>query len=177
MVFYYSHISWMRGSIGTDAWLALSAAEALFYGLLGLAVPLLRRLPGWPLWLAAAWTTMETVRSGWPFSGMPWGRLAFAAIDTPAANMVAYVGMTGLSFLLALTGFALARLVEALLDRRRDAAAPWRLPALGAVGVLAVLVTPAVVPYDVPETGSATVAVVQGTCRGRATTSCGTTSG
>ncbi|WGX94277.1 apolipoprotein N-acyltransferase [Nocardioides sp. L-11A] len=157
VVFYFSHISWMRGSIGSDAWLALSSIEALFYGLLGLAVPLLRRLPAWPLWLAAAWTTMETVRSGWPFSGMPWGRLSFAAIDTPVAPAVAYVGMTGLSFLLALAGFCLARLAEAALagERRRAWAAVL-------VGVLAVLVTPAVVPYDVPETGSTTVAVVQG---------------
>lgn len=157
VVFYFSHISWMRGSIGSDAWLALSSIEALFYGLLGLAVPLLRRLSAWPLWLAAAWTTMETVRSGWPFSGMPWGRLSFAAIDTPVAPAVAYVGMTGLSFLLALAGFCLARLAEAALagERRRAWAAVL-------VGVLAVLVTPAVVPYDVPETGSTTVAVVQG---------------
>jgi apolipoprotein N-acyltransferase len=157
VVFYFSHISWMRASIGPDAWLALSGIEALFYGLLGLLVPLLRRLPAWPLWLAAAWTTMETVRSGWPFSGMPWGRLAFAAIDTPAAPAVAYVGMTGLSFLLALAGFCLARFAEAALSRERRGA--W---AAASVGVLAVLVTPAVVPYDVPETGRTTVAVVQG---------------
>ncbi|TNM39753.1 apolipoprotein N-acyltransferase [Nocardioides albidus] len=157
VVFYFSHISWMKDSVGPDAWVALSAVEAAFYGLLGLAVPLLRRLPGWPLWLAAAWTTMETIRSGWPFSGMPWGRLAFAAIDTPAAPAVAYVGMTGLSFLLALSGFCLARFAEAALVRERRRA--W---AAAAVGVLAALVTPAVVPYDVPEAGSATVAVVQG---------------
>ncbi|WP_408899456.1 apolipoprotein N-acyltransferase [Nocardioides sp. R1-1] len=157
VVFYFSHISWMRASIGPDAWLALSTVEALFYGLLGLAVPVLRRLPAWPLWLAAAWTTMETVRSGWPFSGMPWGRLAFAAIDTPAAPAVAYVGMTGLSFLLALAGFCLARLGEAALTRtgRRG----W---AAATVGVLAVLVTPAVAPYGVEESGTTTVAVVQG---------------
>ncbi|MDQ6525970.1 apolipoprotein N-acyltransferase [Nocardioides sp. LHD-245] len=157
VVYYFSHISWMRGSIGSDAWLALSTIEALFYGLLGLAVPLLRRLPLWPLWLAAAWTTMETVRSGWPFSGMPWGRLSFAAIDTPVAPAVAYVGLTGLSFLLALAGFFLARLAEAALAGERRRA--W---AAATVGVLAVLVTPAVAPYDVPETGSTTVAVVQG---------------
>jgi apolipoprotein N-acyltransferase len=157
VAFYFSHISWMKDSIGADAWLALSTVEALFYGLLGLAVPLLRRLPGWPLWLAAAWTTMETVRSGWPFSGMPWGRLAFAAIDTPAAPAVAYVGMTGLSFLLALSGCCLARFAEAALAREHR-----RVWAAAAVGVLAVLVTPAVLPYDVPETGSTTVAVVQG---------------
>ena len=166
VVFYFSHIWWMRDSIGSDAWLGLSAAEAAFYGLLGLAVPLLRRLPAWPLWLAAAWTTMETVRSGWPFSGMPWGRLAFAAVDTPAANAVAYVGMTGLSFALALCGFTLARLAEALLDRRRDPAARWRPPLVAAIAILAALITPAVVPYEIARTGSTTVAVVQGNVPG-----------
>ncbi|HWJ09320.1 MAG TPA: apolipoprotein N-acyltransferase, partial [Nocardioides sp.] len=152
IAFYFSHIEWMRASVGPDAWVALASVEAVFYGLLGLGAPLLRRLPWWPLWLAAAWTTMETVRSGWPFSGMPWGRLSFAAIDTPAAPAVAYVGMTGLSFLLALTGFLLARAVE---ERS--------LPAAGAlVGVCAIAVAPAVFPWTVPETGRATVAVVQG---------------
>lgn len=155
IAFYVTHIEWMRTSIGPDAWLALSAVEAAFYGLLGLAVPVLRRLPGWPVWLAAAWTTMETVRSGWPFSGMPWGRLSFAAIDTPAAPAVAYVGMTGLSFLLALTGFLLAHLVE-------SRAGDLRLRSAALVGTLALLLTPAVGSFDVARTGTTTVAVVQG---------------
>ena len=73
---------WMR-EVDVYAWVALSGLEALFYGLLGAAVPLLRRLPVWPLWVAVAWTAMEVLRSGWPFSGMPWGRLAFAVVDTP----------------------------------------------------------------------------------------------
>ena len=150
--FYFTHIAWLRTSIGPDAWVALSIAETLFYGLLAMSVPVLRTLPAWPVWLAAAWTTMETVRSGWPFSGMPWGRLAFAAIDTPAAPAVAYVGMTGLTFVLALTGFLLTRFIE---DRARVHAAAL-------VGVLAAIVVPAVLPYDVQETGRATVAVVQG---------------
>lgn len=156
VAFYFSHIEWMRASVGPDAWVALATVEALFYGLLGLAVPLLRQLPWWPVWLAAAWTTMETVRSGWPFSGMPWGRLSFAAIDTPAAPAVAYVGMTGLSFLLALLGNLLARAVE---DRT--------LPATGAlVGVCTLVVAPAVFPWTVPQTGTTTVAVVQGNVPG-----------
>ncbi len=158
VVFYFSHIWWMRDSIGTDAWIALSAIEALFYGLLGLAAPLLRRLPLWPLWLAAAWTTMETVRSGWPFSGMPWGRLSFAAIDTPVAPAVAYVGMTGLSFLLALAGFCLAHLVETAPRRGLE----LRTSGAALVGVLVVLTTPALLPYEAEQSGTATVAVVQG---------------
>ncbi|NGZ99751.1 apolipoprotein N-acyltransferase [Nocardioides sp. W3-2-3] len=152
IAFYFTHIAWMRTSVGPDAWAALAGIEAAFYGLLGLATPLLRRLPWWPVWLAAAWTTMETVRSGFPFSGMPWGRLSFAAIDTPAAPMVAYAGMTGLSFLLALLGFLLARAVE---ERT--------LPHVAAVvGLLVVFVGPAVWPFTVSESGTARVAVVQG---------------
>ncbi|HWJ66777.1 MAG TPA: apolipoprotein N-acyltransferase [Nocardioides sp.] len=162
VAFYFTHIAWMRASIGPDAWVALSTVEALFYGLLGLAVPLMRALPWSPLWLAAAWTAMETLRSGWPFSGMPWGRLAFAAIDTPAAPAVAWVGMTGLSFVLALTGFLLGEVVACLVTARRERTPTRLAPVAVLVGVLALLVVPAVAPYDVRESGTATVAVVQG---------------
>jgi apolipoprotein N-acyltransferase len=109
---------WMR-AVDVYAWLALSGLEALFYGLLGAAVPVLRRLPAWPICVAVAWTAMEVLRSGWPFSGMPWGRLAFAVIDTPVAPALAYVGATGVSLLLALAGASLGAL--ALRD-------PHRLP-------------------------------------------------
>ena len=61
--------------------------------------------------MAAAWVAMEVVRSSWPFSGMPWGRLAFATVDTPVAAALAYVGSVGVSFLLALLGCLLAALV------------------------------------------------------------------
>ena len=165
VAFYFTHIEWMRESVGTDAWIALASVEAVFYGLLGMAVPVLRRLPASPLWLAAGWTTMETIRSSWPFSGMPWGRLSFAAIDTPAAPAVAYVGMTGLSFVLALAGFLLADALRAawpVLRRSADArSALWgRSAAL--VGVLAALLVPAVFPFGIEESGETTVAVVQG---------------
>ncbi|HWJ83567.1 MAG TPA: apolipoprotein N-acyltransferase [Nocardioides sp.] len=160
VAFYFVHIEWMRRSIGPDAWLALSAAVSLFYGALGLAVPLLRRLPAWPVWLAAAWTTMEQLHSTWPLSGMPWGRLAFAVVDTPVAPAAPYVGLTCISFLLALTGFLLA----AVLEQRRRAAAP----AAGLVAVVGLLLVPAVDPYDVDESGSAVVALVQGNLPGPA---------
>ena len=57
VAFYFTHIDWMRTSIGADAWIALSSVEALFYGLVGLAVPLVRRLPAWPVWLACSTST------------------------------------------------------------------------------------------------------------------------
>jgi len=161
VAFYFAHIYWMRESIGFAAWVALAALESLFYGLLGSASAALQRLRWWPAWLAAAWVTMEIWRSGWPFSGMPWGRLAFGAVDTPAADALAYVGMNGLSFLLALMGFLLAWIVVE--RHRRD-----RLVAGGVLAAVgAATVVPALAPYRLDERGEATVAVVQGNVPGR----------
>lgn len=162
VAFYFPHIHWMT-AVGTDAWLALAGVESVFYGLLGAAAAYLHRLPAWPLWLAAAWTTMEVWRSGWPFSGMPWGRLAFAAADTPVAPALAYVGMVGLSALLALLGCLLAALVLALVRARGGAPGRGSLVA-GAVlgGVAVVTVLPALVPFQPGDDGDVTVAAVQG---------------
>ncbi|MFB9314691.1 apolipoprotein N-acyltransferase [Nocardioides plantarum] len=159
--FYFPHIHWMSPSIGLPAWLALASVEALFYGVLGALSPVIQRLRSWPAWLAAAWVAMETIRSTWPFSGMPWGRLGFGVVDTPLAPALAYVGVNGVSMLVALLGFLLARL---LLSARGDE----RLFALAAVVlVAAVSVIPAVRPWTLDTTGTATVAAVQGNVPGR----------
>ncbi len=160
--FYFVTAYWMRGSIGTDAWIGMSTAEAAFYGLLGSASGVVQRLRFWPAWLAAAWVTMEVLRSGWPFSGMPFGRLAFGVVDTPAAQALPYVGSAGLSFLLALVGFLLAWVVI------RKPGRSERLLALGVlVTVAGVLSLPELVPYSLADKGVATVAVVQGNVPGR----------
>jgi apolipoprotein N-acyltransferase len=154
--FYFVTIYWMRGSIGTDAWIALSTVEALFYGLLGAASGLLQRLRLWPLWLAAAWATMEVARGGWPFSGMPFGRLGFGVVDTPVAQALPYVGSTGLSFLLALVGNLVAWVVV-------GRGGTDRLVAAGVlVAVTAAISVPALAPFSLTEERPATVAVVQG---------------
>ena len=71
--------------------------------------------------------------------------------------------MTGLSFLLALIGFLLAAGVEGWLPGATDAVRRPRLAALGSAIVIgALLVIPAVAPYEAEETGSAVVAAVQG---------------
>ena len=98
---------------------------------------------------------MEIWRSGWPFSGMPWGRLGFAVADTPVASTLPYVGMAGVSFLLALAGAALAAV---LVGTTRG-----RVLAAGTLATVAGLVALAVaVPWRTEADGTATVAVVQG---------------
>jgi apolipoprotein N-acyltransferase len=152
--FQFTLLFWMR-VVGYDAWLALAALEAVFLAPLGAITPGLLRLRAGPVWVAAAWVAVETIRSSWPFSGMPWGRLSYAVAGTPWAEGLPWIGMTGVSFLLALLGVLLARLVAP--------GAARRLPALvGAVAVTAVSLAPALAPYRVDPVGERAVAVVQG---------------
>jgi apolipoprotein N-acyltransferase len=108
-------LPWLQ-VIGGDAWVLLSLIQGIFYGLLGAGGALVQRLRWWPLWTAMLWVAVEALRSSVPFGGFPWGRLAFATVDTPAASLFAYVGSAGTTFVVALLGTALA---WAVLEARR----------------------------------------------------------
>jgi apolipoprotein N-acyltransferase len=152
-------LPWLQ-VIGTDAWVALSLLEGVFYGLVGLGAVLVQRLPWWPLWTAMLWVAVEAQRSTVPFGGFPWGRLAFATADTPAADLFAYVGSAGTTFAVALVGTSLA---WAVLEARRTPVrgmAAVLLPTLAASS--AGLFTPwAASPDEEPER-VVSVAAVQG---------------
>jgi apolipoprotein N-acyltransferase len=156
--FCYVLMFWMR-VVGIDAWIALSALEASFYGILGAVAAALSRRRLAPVWIACAWTGMEAIRSTWPFGGMPWGRLAFGTAETPWASALPYVGQSGLSLLLALAGCLLAQVVVTA-GRARV------LAAVSAVVVLGVGMAPALTPYDARTDGTRSVAVVQGNVPG-----------
>lgn len=126
-------LPWLQ-VIHPAAWPALALLEALFLGLGGAITTVVARLPAWPVWVAATWVLVELLRSLVPFGGFPWGRLGFAVVDTPALETVAYVGVPGTTFLVALLGATLAWLVR---DGRRR---PLRgVGALAGVAVLLVL--------------------------------------
>lgn len=156
--FYLTHIVWMR-AVGLPAWIALSLLETSFYAVLGSVSAVLQRHRLWPVWFAAAWTTAEVVRSGWPLGGMPWGRLAFSVIDTPAAPTLPYAGAVGVSFLLALLGALVAAVAVAV-----RGPTPLGRPVAGLVLLCAGLSLPVVVPWDGADADddTATIAVVQG---------------
>jgi len=153
---------WWLHVVGTVPWLGLSFTQTLWYGVLGAAVVPLRRLPGSPAWLAVAWVAMESLRCTWPAGGMPWGRLAYAVVDTPVAGSLPFVGSTGLSLVLAISGTLLAA-AYAGTGRRR-----W-VPAGLVVAVLAVASVPVVAPYSARGTGRVDVAAVQGNVPGDGT--------
>jgi apolipoprotein N-acyltransferase len=131
-------LPWLQ-VIGVDAWIALAVIEALFYGVGGLATAAVTRLPGWPLWAATAWVGVELLRGTMPFGGFPWGRLAFAVVDTPVAATIGHLGAAGTTFLVALVGTSLAWAATKL--RRRPVAA---------VGAVALACLVAVAPTAVP---------------------------
>lgn len=160
--FMLALLPWVQ-VIGAYAWVPLALIEGLFYGLAGLVTAAVVRLRWWPLWAACAWVALELLRGTVPFGGFPWGRLAFATVDTPVAPLFAYVGAAGVSFVVALVGTALAWAVLAL--RRTPVRA---LAAVGAASVVAL----AAAPFDVNAASTApalrrvTVASVQGNVPG-----------
>ena len=161
VAFIFTVMVWMR-AVGTDAWLAMCAAEAAFFVPLGIGTALATRHRAWPVWCAVWFVAIETLRAGWPFSGMPFGRLAYATADTPWATALPWVGMTGVSLLVALTGTTLAwALVRA---RARPTAALAAAAALVGVTLL-----PTVLVVEGEDTGRVTVAAVQGDVPGSGT--------
>ncbi|MBB5489749.1 apolipoprotein N-acyltransferase [Nocardiopsis metallicus] len=148
--------------IGVDVWLAISAAETVYFLPMAMGLALVARLPCWPLWTAALWVAQEAVRARWPLGGFPWGKLAFAQPDTPFAGYAALGSSPLVTFAVALTGAMLVwTLLRAVAARGR---ARVILPAVGlatsAAIVLGGLAAPAIGRPAPQET--VTVGMVQG---------------
>jgi apolipoprotein N-acyltransferase len=108
-------LSWTGIYVGSAPWLALALAEALLVApATAFMGPASRRLPFWPLWAACAWVGGETLRALFPFGGFPWGTVAFTQPDGPLLPLAAVVGESGLTFAVALAGFALGELCRSL---------------------------------------------------------------
>lgn len=163
--FYLVHISWTSLYLGALPWAALSTLEALFFAggavLVTLAYRWVPRIwPGavgttvlLPVVVAGLWTLREFVAGNWPYGGFAWGRVALSQSQSPFGPLVAWVGISGLSFLMVAL---VAAVVELAL--RADVRASTRVLA-GAVAVTAVLAVPA---WPTTSSGTATIAGVQG---------------
>jgi len=172
LVFYLPLLPWISGLVGPVPWIVLSAMEALFGGLFGLAAVAVRRLPGWPLWFAGLWAAQEWLKSTIPFGGFPWGVVAFSQTDGPLLSVVQIGGAPLLSFAVVLTGFSLAALtLEVVAWFRRDETRSAAPPAVVVPGVCiaVVLLTTALTWPNVRQSGAGadddqpvTVAAIQG---------------
>ena len=158
-------IWWLTVYLGLIPWIALTLAQVFFFslgmGLVGLAwhygarqwPTLVGRLVITPALVGGAWMTREAVSSVFPFGGFAWARISQSQSESTLAPLVAWVGTSGLSFLLA---FFIAFLIALVAEKRL----PWDTKAtLAWSAALALVIWPA---WPVQESGSLRVLAVQG---------------
>lgn len=178
LAFYLVHIQWATLFLGEIPWLALSTLQALFVAVGGLLIALAYRIVprAWPttagrlvllpIVVSGLWTAREAVSAVWPYGGFSWGRFSMSQSESPFADLVAWLGLSGTSFILVwLTAFAV-EVFASLLTRRPafPAAASVRADRIGAALVVgsalaALLAVPA---WRTVDAGTLRVAAVQG---------------
>ena len=163
--FFGNHILWLTVYLGPVPWLALAGLESIFFALgcvlMALAwryVPLVwvgagARLVGLPAVLAGLWVLREAISSVWPYGGFSWGRLAFSQSDSTFAPLVAWLGISGVSFVIA---FLSAMALQAV----RTGHLRWTTR--GMIVATAFLIAAAFPAWPVLASGSIRVAAVQG---------------
>lgn len=155
---YMTMLVWWVHVLGFGVLIALAGASVPFYAAFGAGFAWISTLRAWPLWGAALWMAVEYLRSIVPFGGFPWGRLAFATVDSPLAPYARWVGVAAVSGLV----FALAALVAYLLAYRRVRAVAAVVPV-----VLVILGAGALLPTGLASPGKQLeVAVIQGNVPG-----------
>lgn len=112
IAFYFPHIEWAAVFLGPIPWSALSGLMALWCGLGGILItwayryiPRLwpspaARLVLVPAVVAGLWIAREAASAVWPYGGFSWGRVAFSQSDGPFAQLFAWLGVSGVGFVL-----------------------------------------------------------------------------
>lgn len=166
--FYLVHIEWATVYLGPLPWIALSTLEALFFALgSGCIAVAYRRLPA--VWrgpwsrigmlsvvVAGLWTAREAWASVWPYGGFAWGRMGLSQTESPFGPLLAWVGVSGLTFLMV---FVVAVIIQCVVQPGFTA----RLKA--AVAVFAVALVLAVPAWPALTHGSTRIAAVQGNAK------------
>ncbi|MGV9455938.1 apolipoprotein N-acyltransferase [Streptomyces sp. NPDC003635] len=156
---------WTGVEVGPGPWIALVVIEAVFVALVGAGVAAVSKVPGWPVWAAALWIAGEAARARAPFSGFPWGKIAFGQADGVFLPLAAVGGTPVLGFAVVLCGFGLYEVVRLAVDLRRTRAVQRSAAAVALLSV-AVPFAGALAAHslvsDQAENGTATVAVIQG---------------
>lgn len=123
--FYTLHLAWVGQFLGPVPRLALSGLETLLLGLgaipLALAYRWTRRFPRRgaiqivvvSVMIGGLWTAREVAVGSWPYSGFPWARLGMTQVNGPFPEAASWIGVTGLSFLVAVVSAALVQWIRA----------------------------------------------------------------
>ncbi|KQO06765.1 acyltransferase [Agreia sp. Leaf244] len=163
--FWGVHIFWLTLYLGPIPWLALAILQSIFFaiGAALIAVVYGRASITWPrtgirllmlpVVVAGLWTAREALTAVWPEGGFSWGRVVFSQSESPYASLVAWIGFSGLSFVMVW-------LVAFLIELARTPGVLARTRALwAAVAIVATLAVPA---WYAPTEGTSRIAAVQG---------------
>lgn len=164
-VFWGVDIFWLTLYLGPVPWAGLAGFMGLYFaaGSLLIAQVYRRADRAWPsrwgrlgvlpLVIAGLWILREGVSAVWPWGGFSWGRVAMSQSESPTSDLVAWVGISGLSFVLV---WLVAFLIQ--VAREWDLRPSTRL-LTAAIAMAAVLAVPA---WPAPTEGSSRIAAVQG---------------
>jgi apolipoprotein N-acyltransferase len=186
--FYFTHIFWASLFLGPLPMSALAVLESLFFAVGAVAITLayrwvprawpspLGRLALLPVVVAGLWTAREAWAGVWPYGGFAWGRVALSQSDSPLSPLFAWLGISGVSFVMVLVVAAAIEAVRALelgqpRQRLRDPSAEGArdrglVRARVLLGPVALATLLLVLPaWPVITDGSLRVAAVQGNSR------------
>ncbi|RPE74972.1 apolipoprotein N-acyltransferase [Frondihabitans sp. PhB161] len=165
MTFFFVLIDWVATYLGPVPWIALAGLEALIFALGAIPITLAYRwVPRvWqgtlgrtlllPVVVAGLWVGREFVAGHYPYGGFSWGRVAESQSQSPFASLTAWLGISGLSFVMvALVAAVMQLLVEQ----------PVRLTTRALVAATAIVAVLAVPAWPSASAGSSTIAAVQG---------------
>ena len=128
-----SLIFWLTLYLGPIPWLALCTLMTVWVGLSGGVIACVYRWTAstgsaWiryvavPTLVAAIWSARETLASSWPYGGFSWARLAYSQSESPFGDSVSWVGVAGVTFIVA---FITAMAVAIFVSPRRKAMIAW----------------------------------------------------
>ncbi|MDO4259564.1 MAG: apolipoprotein N-acyltransferase [Actinomycetaceae bacterium] len=148
--FWLPHIHWATLATGSVApWLALSTVQTLFVAAWGACAAATRRLQwtrsvaGGAAAMALTWVGFEQLRSHTPWSGFPWGNLAYPQVDSPLGHLAPIGGEVLVSFAVVF----IAALCRRALDFSGGVAGlPVRRRAFIGLAAVGLFFAPALVP-------------------------------
>jgi apolipoprotein N-acyltransferase len=100
-----STIWWTGIYVGVLAPLAIALYQSLLFSVIPLLIKLSRNNSAFTY--AGALVLFEWLIRAWPFGGFGWIRFGFTQLNSPLADVLPFLGVAGVSFVLALISFGL----------------------------------------------------------------------
>ena len=150
MAFFGLLLPWVGMYVGWYAAVGLAFVQSLYTAVFALGASMIVRVLhrstmttlnylSTALFIPAWWTTIEFVRSSWPWNGFPWGRLAFGQSNGPLVFLAPITTTPGLSYVVALIGATFAIFVVSWQWRHVTAPSSYRAPITLSVYVVVLL--------------------------------------